>query len=206
MIENSADLSDAFLEAMVLMCRRLECRAVDMAGCWISESNMMPMAHNPGGNASGLFQVMPATLSWLGYSGKWDDFVKLSAEQQLPWAEKFYSHQKGRLVSPGACYLATFLPALMPHANEPMFILCASNGPFQAAYAGNRGAFDPSGKGYITVQDLTDRIDRVLGSSSRAQDIMRRIKLVEATMDTDEVPIVPEDDMPVFGLADPTET
>src|SRR5258708_39964546 len=93
------ELSDSFFTSLVEMCRRLECRPIDMAGCWMSESGLSPKAHNPGGNASGLFQALPSTLAGLGYRQHWDDFIRLSAEEQLPWAERYYSPFKGQLTS-----------------------------------------------------------------------------------------------------------
>ncbi len=198
MWQHSADLPDEFFSALHEMCKRLDCRADDMASCWMSESNVSPRAHNPGGNASGLFQAMPGTLMGLGYMGHWDDFVKLSAVEQLAWAERYYARHRGQLTSPGACYLATFLPALMSHASESAFVLCASHGPFAYAYAGNHAAFDPEGKGWITVQDLTDRIGRV-AVGPRWQEIVDRLRQAAQGADTDpeRVPIdIGDDGMP----------
>lgn len=179
----SASLPDEFFSAFVSMCDRLECSPVDMASCWMSESGLSPSAHNSGGNASGLFQAMPSTLLLLGYHGKWDQFIQLSALDQLPWAEKYYRNRRGQLVSAGACYLATFMPALMAHANEPTFVICGRHGPYGYAYAGNYAAFDPMDKGYITVSDLSDRISRV-ATGPRWQEISARIALAMQSKDT----------------------
>ena len=96
----------------------------------------------------------------------------------------------------------------MSHASEPGFVLCGRHGPFAFAYAGNYGAFDPDGKGYITVQDLTDRIQRVT-TGPRWQEIADRIGMARRdcptqpeiliTEDTRDRPLDP-DDPPVFIL------
>ncbi len=200
----SHDLSDEFFGELVDMCKRLDCKPHDLAGCWMSESNVTTRAHNPAG-ATGLFQVIPSTLRGLGFQGDWKAFQALSDLEQLAWAEKYYRPHKGRLVSMGACYLATFLPALMSHAGEPTFVLCGQHGPFAFAYAGNAGAFDPHQKGWITVQDLTDRIERVT-TGPRWQEISDRIKVAMEARTTEPILPVAEEiakgDPPVFLLPD----
>ncbi len=182
---HSGDLPDAFFPAVVAMCDRLGCAPVDMVSCWMSESDVSPKAHNPGGNAVGLFQAMPATLMGLGYTGTWLDFSHLSAVQQLSWAERYYAHHKGRLVSPGACYLATFLPALMGHAADPFFVLC-SRTIHPEWYTPNKLAFDPGNSGSITVGALTDRIARVT-VGPRWDEIYTRLR---AAVPIDDAPDV----------------
>ncbi len=179
---HSNDLPDEFFSALHEMCGRLDCRAEEMASCWMSESGMSPTAHNPAG-ATGLFQVIPSTLRGLGFTGDWKAFQALSAVQQLVWAERYYGHHKGRLVSPAACYLSTFMPGLMDHAAEATFVICGRHGPYAYAYAGNYGAFDPTGKGYITVQDLADRIAHVT-KGDRWTEIAARIRLAAQGADS----------------------
>lgn len=182
MNQHTSDLSDEFFQELYAMCSRLECRPIDMASCWMSESGMNPKAHNPAG-ATGLFQVIPSTMKGLGFVGDWKAFQALSAVEQLKWAERYYGPHKGRLLTPSACYLATFMPSLLAHAKEPAFVICARNGPFAYAYAGNYTAFDPTGKGWITVQDLADRIEHVT-RGPRWEEIAARIAVVTQEADT----------------------
>lgn len=127
------------------------------------------------------------------------EFGALSPLDQLEWARIYYQSSKGLLTSPGACYVKTFLPAEMPHASDPTWVLTAKPGVLPQfplgkysgpqrdggdgrvdAYTPNKGAFDPTGRGFITVQDLTDRIHRATSGSARWNAILPRIKAADA--------------------------
>ncbi len=131
-------------------------------------------------------------------------YVAMSASQQVAWAERFYGPH-GEMRTAAACYVTTFLPALLPHAHEPSFVLCARNGPYSEAYAGNHAAFDPDGKGYITVQDLTDRIERA-AVGPRWQELVDRVRGAQQGRQTDPEIVAgderafDEDNRPVFLL------
>lgn len=153
------DLSDGFFAEVRAMSARVGAAPLDLLGCWMNESGVRSNAWNRGGDASGIFQAMPATLHGLHFPGDHTAFRLLTAEEQLVWAEKYYSAYRGRLWSAAACYVATFLPALLIHATEPQYVLCGIHGPFAWAYSPNR-SFDHAGHGYITVQDLADAITR----------------------------------------------
>jgi hypothetical protein len=156
-------LSADFFAPFGTMCGRLECAPVDLLSVAASESRLNPSAHNLRGDASGLWQLMPSTAKGLGWDVTNDPhlaaFRSLSAEAQLPWWERYFSPHRGLLVSAAACYVATFLPALLSHAGNPDYVLCGARGPLSWAYAANQG-FDPSHKGTILVSDLTAAIDR----------------------------------------------
>ena len=184
---HTSDWTDADVEAFVALAARLEASPLDLAGCWMSESGLHTSAHNPNGGASGLFQVMPSTLHGLGYHDM-RPFTGLPVQEQLHWAERYYTPHRGRLVSAGACYLATFLPALMAHATEPMFILCGRFGPHQEWYQANSG-LDVNHDGWIRVQDLTDRIARVQ-KGSRWDEFASRVKACQQEADTEPEPFV----------------
>src|SRR5258706_10444854 len=124
----SADLSDQFFVDFVDMCERLNCDPLDLLGVAAYESGVRANAHNRNGNASGLWQLMPATARGLGWNVASDPnleaFRGLDAVEQLPWFEKYFSPHRGKLVSAAACYVATFLPALLSHAGDSTYILC----------------------------------------------------------------------------------
>lgn len=185
---HTADWSDDDINALVAMAGRLEARALDLAGCWMSESNLTTVAHNSRGDAAGIFQAMPATLRGLGYHGDWQAFTALSVGEQLEWAERYYAPHRGRLVSPGACYLATFLPALMGHAAESAYVLCGRFGPHAEWYRANSG-LDVNHDGWIRVQDLTDRIAQVTRGPRWDEFAARVIEAIKGA-DTSPDPIV----------------
>ena len=144
---------------------------------WMNESACRAAAHNANGDASGIFQLMPATAKGLVWDVDADPHLAayraLSVSQQLEWAAKYYEPHKGLLTSPGAVYVCTFLPALLSHASDATFVLCATTGPFTWAYIANRG-FDVDGKGWITVQDLADAAARAV-ASPRGQELLQRV-------------------------------
>ncbi len=124
-------------------------------------------------------------------------FVALSASEQLGWAERFYS-SAGPLRTAAACYVQTFLPALIHHSNEPAFVLCGRHGPFSDAYAGNCAAFDPDGSGFITVADLTARIDRA-AVGARWQELSDRVASALRDSETDPKPVITDVDEIAWG-------
>lgn len=174
----TSDWTDTDIAAYLDFCVAIGCGDVSApAKVWMNESGCRTAAHNTSGDASGLFQLMPQTAGGLGYAvagdPHLDGFRKLDVTQQLVWAEKFYGHRQAPLDSVGAIYVCTFLPALLAHANDPSFVLCALGGPYDWAYVANRG-FDAAGKGSITVQDLVDAAERA-SSSARGQELLARI-------------------------------
>lgn len=110
------------------------------------------------------------------------EYTALSATAQLAWARLYYGSHRGSLTSPAACYTATFLPGELPHADDPAHVLCAAagklpeypQGKYPGAYAANFRAFDPDGKGWITVADMTARIERVT-TGPRWEEIRSRV-------------------------------
>jgi hypothetical protein len=125
-----------------------------------SESNVMPSAQNPNGNATGLIQFMPQTLVGLGWRNGPDAFKALSAEDQLPFVEHYFAPYAAQgLGSAGRLYQATFLPATLPGSQEST-VIAAPEGPHADAYRANQ-VLDTNRDGKITVSDLTSRIDAV---------------------------------------------
>jgi hypothetical protein len=171
----TADWSDDDLVELIAMAGRLEADPLDLAACWLNESGLHTRAHNANGDAAGLFQAMPATLRGEHYKGDWHSFLNLSVRQQLHWAEVYYSPHRGHLGSAHACYLATFLPALLSHATEPLFVLCGRFGPHADWYRAN-SVLDVNHDGWIKVHDLADAIVAAeLHSSKRWGEFAARV-------------------------------
>jgi hypothetical protein len=143
---------------------------------WASESNNDPAAHDPNGNASGLFQLMPGTAKGLGYDVAGDpdlsQFRKMRVADQLELAVKYYAGGRQYLDDVAGFYAFTFLPAMAHLHDNPLAVLCGEAGPFSWAYEANK-SFDVAAKGYITPKDLTDAADREYGP--RAQGIATQV-------------------------------
>lgn len=121
------DLTDTFFLRWVNMAARLRVDAIDLMRVAFAESGVRAGAHNPKGDASGLIQFMPATLSGLGWTRGHAAFRALPAEDQVPYVERYYRPYAHWVTSDALAYVATFLPALGPgaarHGHE--YILCA---------------------------------------------------------------------------------
>ena len=64
------------------------------------ESGFKPDAKNPKATASGLIQMIDATAKSVGVPGGADGLRRLSAVEQLPYVETFYSRAFGRSLTP----------------------------------------------------------------------------------------------------------
>lgn len=169
-------LSDQFFMQIKATCQRLKCAPEDLLGVMESESGVRPSAQNPNGKATGLIQFMPNTLVGLHWTAGPDEFAKLSAEEQLPFVERYFAPYVSQgLGSAGRLYQATFLPATLPNSDEST-VIAAPGGPNGQAYAANK-VLDTNGDGRITVGDLTARIDKVR-TGARWAAVMGRLNSV----------------------------
>ncbi len=155
-----ADLSDRFFRMWVDMCDRLRVDPFDLIRVSYSEAGCRAGAHNPHGDASGLLQFMPATLSGLGWTKGHEAFRLLSADEQIPFVDRYMRPHASWTTSDALCYVAVFLPALGAHAQAqgPDFVLCGQRGPLAWAYVANR-VLDRDGNGAITVADLGKQLE-----------------------------------------------
>jgi hypothetical protein len=138
---------------------------------WANESNNDPAAHNPSGDASGLFQLMPSTAKGLGWDTDADPrlaaYRALSVADQLSWAARYYADMRAHLGTVRELYCVTFLPAMAHLAVDPNAVLCGLHGPFAWAYTANPG-FDAAKKGSITGADLEAAANRAYGPRAQA--------------------------------------
>lgn len=72
------------------------------------ESGWKPNALNPSSHAVGLFQIMPVYLDDIGFDGTWQDFQKLSAGEQAPYAGNYFGQPfiRNKWKYPGDTYVA----------------------------------------------------------------------------------------------------
>jgi hypothetical protein len=150
-------LPDSFLFSAYEMAQRLRLNLVHLLFVMNHESGLNPSARNPAG-AYGLIQIQ--NLKGVGWTGSPEEFLALSEQAQLPYVERYlqsYAHQN--LDSMRRIHQALFLPATLAEGSDRDLILARRagtrwGGKENAFYEGNRRAFDPEGKGYITVGDL----------------------------------------------------
>jgi len=195
---------------------RLDCDPAVFVGCWLSESGLSPRAQNKEALASGFFQAMPAILRGMGFKGDVqyteppgafveakrendkarmraldqalaDAFCRLSLEVQLVWAYRYYRPHSGKLVNPGACYAANFVPAWIEHASTPTWIICAKDGRSDGGLTPERSeewfrenaGLDVDGDGAITMGDLAAKAERS-AATPRGQELLARLNALRA--------------------------
>jgi hypothetical protein len=131
------------------------------------ESGLNPAATNSAGYA-GLNQMAPGTYP--------DDYTDWAASEQI--AQVIAPYWAGHVKAYGAVRSGTrleqgnFYPASLKTARTLGSVIVAADGrgvasssENQAAYMGNKGAFDPHNTGQITVQGVADALERKLGAA-----------------------------------------
>jgi hypothetical protein len=201
----TTDHDDGFYPALRAVAVSVQANPEHLLAVMMSESGMRANAYNANGNASGLIQFMPATLAGLGWPFGHESFRSLTAASQLPFVQRYFQPHAGLLVSVGAVYTATFLPALLKHAGDPNYILtCKPNPlrdrtvePFERlgwAYAPN-AVFDVNRDLAITVGELEAAVERNC-RGARWQEALSRLRGVsidEAEITKEFVP--PQSDL-----------
>lgn len=177
---NPGSFSAGVFQLMPSTAREIGWRHGDQRWQTIDAARMAVTLAKKQGNEQGV-QAAQATIQQTQRSLMLE-FAQLSAVDQLAWAKVYYGAHRGALTSAAACYVSTFLPALLSHAIEvgPDFVLCGANGPFSWAYAGNAAAFDPEKTGEIRLRNLTARIDRVC-AGERWEELKHRVLLAMGT-------------------------
>lgn len=109
-----ANLGTNFYPKLVQISSELGMKPEDLLVVMISESGLNPAAVEHTYKGSGLVGFMPDTLKGLGFKGTWEDFTKLTGEQQLDYVKKLvanYTQLNGSpLTSAGQYYTANLWP------------------------------------------------------------------------------------------------
>ncbi len=146
-------IDDAFWPLLAASEPVMHWKAEDIMAVMASESGLNPSAFNKSGGASGLNQMMPATLKGLHYSDP-RPFHELAASEQLPWILDFFRPYVGKLTSSARIYAFDFLPATAIGNDWSLQkVICGQRGPFTWAYNDNR-SFDAQKLGRITGLDM----------------------------------------------------
>jgi hypothetical protein len=187
----TADWTDDDCAAEIAVCDALGIDDVTVPlQVWANESDNKPGAHNPNGDASGIFQLMPSIAKGLGYNVAADPhlevFRRAGVTEQLRWATKFYGNHRGQVGTVARFYLCTFLPALLSCGDDMSHAIAAKGGTLSGAYDANP-VFDHDHKGWITVGDLVAAAARATGP--RTRELMARVVAIKAARaDTDPAP------------------
>jgi len=113
------NLGPNFYPKLVNIASELGMKPEDLLAVMISESGLNPSAVEDKYKGSGLIGFMPDTLKGLNFKGDWQDFIKLSGEQQLDFVKSFVesrikNNNGGRpFKSAAQYYTANFIPIAM---------------------------------------------------------------------------------------------
>jgi len=88
------NLGPNFYPKLVQIASEVGMKPEDLIAVMVSESGMNPGAVEKTFKGSGLVGFMPSTLKGLGFKGTWEDFSKLSGEDQLDWLKKLVQGYK----------------------------------------------------------------------------------------------------------------
>ena len=204
-------LPDSFYSALKAVAIRLKMNPEDLLAVCMRESGLNPSAHPPAPNeAYGLNQLTRDTAHYLGMDdATYDRFRYLSAEEQLPWVEKFF-----RKNAPGfkysnatSIYLVNINPANKDKATNPNAVLYDGRGPRgsdgeplrpgqpgynevvstnQKNYDANKG-LDKSGKMFISTQDASDFVNMTVNTSAY-NEALKRLRAVPANLAPSSLP------------------
>ncbi len=117
-VQGKANLGPNFYPKLVQISEELGMKPEDLLAVMTSESGLNPSAYEEKYKGSGLIGFMPDTLKGLGYKGTWQDFTKLTGEEQLDWVKKFIQGKKGlmgdrKFTSAGLYYTGNLWPAAL---------------------------------------------------------------------------------------------
>lgn len=157
---NIGNLPDAFWRRLVEISYRLGFESpAELAKIIETESKFDPRARNPRKGfpiALGLNQMIRRVATSLGMPAEqWERMHLMAPEDQILWVERYFDYWAR--VFPDVKwnrrtgYLANFAPGRLLAARQPDSRIYSAP---SREYALNRG-FDTSGKGYITLGDLT---------------------------------------------------
>jgi len=134
--------------------KRLKISPENLKGLIYSESSGNPHAVNPKSGATGLIQFMPKTAQGLGITTA--QLKNMTAEQQLPYVEKYLASAKRKAgfgandqLSAGQLYALVFMPAKAKQS-----AMCSAG---TKAYAWNKGLYK-NHDGVISIGELGTRI------------------------------------------------
>lgn len=150
----TSDLSDSFFSNLKAACMRLGCHPVKLLLVMNAESGVRASAIHPSGGAAGINQLTTGVLPTVGWNQGTQAFTRLTADQQLPFVEKYFAPRKALgLDSIGRLYQLNYVPATARPDQGPETVLTERNGVLSELYASNT-ILDVNNDGKITIGDL----------------------------------------------------
>jgi hypothetical protein len=218
------NLGPNFYQKLVQISSEVGMKPEDLIAVMVSESGMNPAAVEKQYKGSGLIGFMPDTLKGLGFKGTWEDFIKLSGEQQLDYVEAFIKNKGQKFNSAPQYYVANFWPAALKlpgiKAEDPNTAFIESNPQVvtepktgrkwskkyydvgikidptfeHSAYKANP-LFDKNKRGAITYGDMIERVNDIKKQSSYKNIIASLTKSTGYQPGKENTMVVHKDDL-----------
>lgn len=164
------DLSSGFFRGVRAMAERMRAKGAtidgdDLLAVWNAESGIKASVPNAAGASYyGLNQMGTTQLRAAGFTGTPREYMALSAEEQLPFVERYYTNATGGrldlLKDSAHLYVANFLPAYLPRVvADPSFVLADRDNDPHGFYRWNT-SLDTDGDGTIVLADMKRAIGR----------------------------------------------
>lgn len=164
----SGKLTKPFLDAVVDMSARLGVNPSYITTIMALETGRRftsDVTNAAGSGATGLIQFMPSTAKGLGTTTEL--LAKMTPIEQLVYVEKYFKPYTGAMDRLVDCYLAVLYPDAMGGALDDVIWSKSSATSFlRKCYTQNIG-FDKAKKGFITVRDVANSIQRVMDEGMR---------------------------------------
>jgi len=187
----------SFYQKLNQVAQAIGARPEDLLAIMLSESGMhpapekiatVPRDSNGQPIARGLTQITSVAAGAAGMTQDFwrDSYSNLSAQDQLPYVQKYFQTVGGGRDYPdaGTLYLANFASGRLSQANNPdSIIFSKADGD---NYSMNKG-LDSGNKGYITVGDMTIRANNIK-SRSDYQEYLKAFKEANPTYKDPDVP------------------
>lgn len=181
--------SPNFFQKLIEVCGRLNIKPADLLLVMFLESGVDSSKKNQAGSgAVGLIQFMPATLKSMGLDEDTiRNFDRISPEKQLDYVEKYIRGAMNRIGKPFTSatqyYHANIFPLTLsrwsgddPRQNKNVVVFSGKSKDRRerAAYKYNGKYFDVDGKGYVSVGDLSNKL-QILKKTQEFRNIISQM-------------------------------
>lgn len=193
---STGGLPDSFYRKLGMVAKSIGCSPYDLMAVLYSESGLDAGAKNyvggdkskgeNGVQARGLNQITPAACKVSGMSiDFWrGEYSSLSAEEQLPYVERFFKGvYSGSYSNAAQLYVANFAPGFTAAAGNPDTVLYRATKPDGSPnpnYVENQ-KLDKAGKKYITAGDMAAAVE----GAKKSSGFKAHVERLEAVMGKD---------------------
>lgn len=161
---------DSFVNAVNYYSELLDIQPDWLVGVMFFESRLNPAAVNPVTGATGLIQFMPATAKALGTTT--DALKNMSAYEQMVYVYNYLKPYTGKMHSLVDVYFAVFFPKAIGASRNTVLQTSKLKA---STIAKQNPIFDTNKDMAITVGEVEDYINKVIGQGTKKKTIIGRL-------------------------------